>query len=170
MALFFCLDVLHPSTPSANSTQGTDTSHPTQGWYPSLGISPFFCALQGASPSWGTPFSHTPTTPRGYSLHKVPHSCDSPLNMCRTSLNQDFLHIGIPEMHSDPSLAQGKHVSFIHYLHHHLPIVTNLCPWDFSHIFVTLYSPGALALLRAPISLAYNQSIGGQFIKRTSNF
>ena len=115
-------------------------------------------------------FSHTSTTPRGYSLHKVPHSCDSPLNECRMSLNQDVLHLGIPRMHSGPSLAQGKHVAFIHYLHHHLLMVTTLCLWDFCHIFLTLYSPGALALLRATISHAYNQSIGGEFIKRTSNF
>ena len=116
--LFLSLDVLHPSTSSANSTPSTNSSHPTQERYqpfvyllcaiqgalslffsldipPSQhtkcqfkppntrtipGVSPF-CALLGASPSWGTPFSHTSTAPRGYSLNRVPHSCDSPL-MC----------------------------------------------------------------------------------------
>ena len=45
-ALFFFLDVLHPSTPSANSTPSTNSSHPTQGRY-----QPFvyiLCAIQGA--------------------------------------------------------------------------------------------------------------------------
>ena len=121
-ALFLSLDVLHPSTSSANSTPSTNSSHPTQGRYqpfvyllcaiqgachysflwmflhpstpsansshptqgqyhvPLLAVSPF-CALQGASPSGGTPFSHTSTAPRGYSLHRVPQPCDSTL-MC----------------------------------------------------------------------------------------
>ena len=45
-ALFLSLDVLHPSTSSANSTPSTNSSHPTQGWY-----QPFLyllCAIQGA--------------------------------------------------------------------------------------------------------------------------
>ena len=74
--------VLHPSTPSANS------SHPTQGRYPVplLAVSPF-CALQGASPSWGTPFSHTSRTPKGYSLHRVPQLMWQSSIVCGTSLN-----------------------------------------------------------------------------------
>ena len=47
--IFFSLDVLHPSTPSANSTVSTNPSYPTQGRYPSLGVSPS-CAIQGALP------------------------------------------------------------------------------------------------------------------------
>ena len=127
-ALLFSLDVLHPSTPSANSTPSTKSSHPTQGqyqpfvylllcyWgcfviipslqvlivlpvptqatqhkedtlYPSVGVSPF-CALQGTLPSWGTPFSHTPTVPRGYSLHRVPRLMWQSSNVCGTSLNE----------------------------------------------------------------------------------
>ena len=45
-ALFLSLDVLHLSTPSANSTPSTNSSHPTQGRY-----QPFvylLCAMQGA--------------------------------------------------------------------------------------------------------------------------
>ena len=63
------------------------SSHPTQGWYPVplLAVSP--CALQGASPSWGTPFSHTSTAPRGYSLHRVPQLMWQSSNVCGTSLN-----------------------------------------------------------------------------------
>ena len=46
LALFSSLDVLHPSTSSANSTPSTNSSHPTQGRY-----QPFvylLCAIQGA--------------------------------------------------------------------------------------------------------------------------
>ena len=163
LPLFLSIDVLHPSTPIADSTPSTDSSHPTQGWYHYLGVSPF-CALQGASPSWALPFSHTPTAPRGYSLNRVPHSYDSPLNVCEMSLNQNFLHLGVPRMHSGPSLAWGKHVAFIHYPHHHFLMVKNLCAWYFSHIFLTHYSSRALALLRATISHACNHSTGGKFI------
>ena len=83
---YFLWMFLHPSTPSANSTSSTNSSHPTQGRYPRIS----FCALQGASPSWGTPFLHTPTTPRGYYLHRVPHSCGIPL-MCAERVLTKFL-------------------------------------------------------------------------------
>ena len=127
-ALFLSLDVLHPSTSSANSTPSTNSSHPTQGRYqpfmyllcaiqgalslffsldvpsfqhtkcqfkpPNTRMIPYtplrhisFCALQGASPSWGTPFSHTSTAPRGYSLHRVPQLMWQSSNVCGTSLN-----------------------------------------------------------------------------------
>ena len=78
---------LHPNTPSANSTSSTNSIHPTQGRYPIplLAVSP--CALQGASPSWGTPFAHTSTAPRGYSLHRVPQLMWQSSNVCGTSLN-----------------------------------------------------------------------------------
>ena len=46
---FIFVHVLHPNTPSANSTSSTNSSHPTQGQYPSLGVSPS-CAIQGTSP------------------------------------------------------------------------------------------------------------------------
>ena len=49
LALLFSLDVLHPSTPSADSIVNTDPSYPTQGRYLSLGVSPS-CAIQGALP------------------------------------------------------------------------------------------------------------------------
>ena len=49
LSLFFSFDVLHPSTPSANSTVSSDPSYPTQGRYLSLGVSPS-CAIQGALP------------------------------------------------------------------------------------------------------------------------
>ena len=104
LPLFLSLDVLHPSTPSADSTPTTDSSHPTQGLYPSLGVSPFvlFRVLHQAEV---LPFSPTTMMPRGYSLHRVHNSCDSPLNVCGTSLNKNVLHLGVPRMHSGPSLA-----------------------------------------------------------------
>ena len=63
-ALSFSLDVLHPSTSSANSTSSTNPSHPTQGWY-----QPFvylLCAIQGAChySSFNPPNTRTiPCTP-----------------------------------------------------------------------------------------------------------
>ena len=120
-ALFLSLDVLHPSTSSANSTPSTNTSHPTQGRY-----KPFvylLCAIQGAChySSFKPPKERTiPCTPlSGISfrvLHQAealrsrtppqrlevilftesPNSCDSPL-MCAERVLTTCLTSGRPQ-------------------------------------------------------------------------
>ena len=148
-ALFLSLDVLHPSTSSANSTPSTNSSHPTQGRYQPFvyllcaikgALSLFFSldgpssqhtkcqfkppntrtipctplrrisffALQGASPSWGTPFSHNSIAPRGYSLHRVPQLMWQSSNVCRTSLNQMSYIWASPECIMVPRWPGGK--------------------------------------------------------------
>ena len=128
LPLLISLDVLHPSTSSANSTPGTNSSHPTQGKYPPLGVSPFvlFRVLHQVK---GLRSRTPPQCLEVILFTESPHSCDNPLNVCETILNQNDLHLGIPRMHSGPLLARGKNkVSFIHYLHHHFLVVTT-----FSH-------------------------------------
>ena len=116
------------------ATQHKDDTHP-QAYL-------FFVLFRVLHQAEALPFSHTTTVPRGYSLHRVPHSCDSPLNVCKTSLNQNVLHLGVPRMHSDPSLAQGKNkVASNHYLHYHFPHGNKFMRMRFfSYLFNSLQS------------------------------
>ena len=98
------------------------------------------------------PFSHTTTTPRGYSLHRAPTLVTVLLTCAEWVLTKMSYIWASPKCIVVPRWPGEKNkVALNHYLHHHSLVVTTLYTWYLSPSFLTHYSLGAFSFIMATL-------------------